>query len=408
MKKILFLVLIACRFTLLAQEKPYVILVSFDGFRYDYVVKYNPPTFKKFIAEGAQAEAIIPSFPSKTFPNHYSIVTGLNPGNHGLVDNSFYDGTRNEFYGMRNKERVINPVYYGGVPLWTLAKQNNMKSASFFWVGSEVSDPARRPDYYFPFDDTIDPRKRVQQVIDWLKLPVGERPHLITLYFSFPDHEGHEFGPNASETEQAVLRADSLLNELMIGVNTTRLPVNMILVSDHGMKELTMDEQSSIFVDELVDRKNRSVKLVNGGTQTHLYVASKAKQDSLFAALKKGEKNFTVLKKEDYPTAWHYTHERVGDIMIIANEGYYIREGSRERFLSSAKLGSKMGVHGYDPAVVKDMRGIFYAQGPNIKKGAKVPAFQNIHVYPLIAKILGLPLPAIDGKEEVLKGVYRK
>lgn len=408
MKKFLVLALFAVNFCVTAQEKPYVILVSFDGFRHDYVAKYNPPTFKKFIAEGAQAEAIIPSFPSKTFPNHYSLVTGMNPGNHGLVDNSFYDRASNEFYGMRKKELVVDPQYYGGVPLWELAKKNNMKSASFFWVGSEVSDPARRPDYYFPFDDTIDPRKRVQQVIVWLKLPVSERPHLITLYFSFPDHEGHDFGPNAPETKQAVLRADSMLNELLIGVKATRLPVNVILVSDHGMKELTVEEQTFIFVDELVDRKNKSVKLVNGGTQTHLYVDSKPRKDSLFALLKKGEKNFTVLKKEDYPAAWHYTHERVGDIMIIANEGYYIREGTRERFLSSARLGSKMGVHGYDPAVVKDMRGIFYAQGPNIKNGAKVPAFQNIHVYPLIAKILSLPLPAIDGKEEVLKGVYKK
>ncbi len=407
-KKYLFVIGLFLAISAQAQEKPYVVLVSFDGFRHDYVAKYNPPNFRKFIAKGAQAEAIIPSFPSKTFPNHYSIVTGLNPGNHGLVDNSFYDRTRNEFYGMRNKDRVVNPVYYGGVPLWTLARQNNMKSASFFWVGSEVSDPAHRPDYYFPFDDTSDPRKRVQQVLDWLKLPAAERPHLITLYFSFPDHEGHEFGPNAPETQQAVLRADSMLNELMTGIEATKLPVNVILVSDHGMKELSVVEETFIFVDELVDRKNRSIKLVNGGTQTHLYVDSKAKKDSLFAVLKRNEKNFTVLKKEDYPATWHYTHKRVGDVMIMAHEGYYIREGSRERFLSSAKVGTKMGVHGYDPATVRDMYGVFYAQGPNIKRGVTVAPFQNIHVYPLIAKILGLPLPAIDGKEEVLIGIYRK
>lgn len=408
MKKILVLGLLLCSVCAQAQERPYIVLVSFDGFRHDYLAKYNPPAFKKFIADGAQAEAIIPSFPSKTFPNHYSIVTGLNPGNHGLVDNSFYDRKQNEFYGMRNKDRVANPIYYGGVPLWELAKKNNLKSASFFWVGSEMSDPARRPDYYFPFDDTIDPRKRVQQVIDWLRLPEGERPHMITLYFSFPDHEGHEYGPNAAETQHAVMRADSLLNELMVGVKATRLPVNVILVSDHGMKELPVQESTFIFVDELVDRKDRSIKVVNGGTQTHLYFDSASKKDSVFAVLKKNEKHFTVLKKEDYPVRWQYTHNRVGDIMIIADGGFYIREGTRERFLSSAKLGTKMGVHGYDPVVVHDMYGIFYAQGPNIKKGAKVPAFQNTHVYPLIAKILSLPLPPIDGKEEVLKGIYKK
>lgn len=407
MRKILLLILLAFGILARAQEKPYVILVSFDGFRHDYLAKYNPPNFKKFITDGSQAEAIIPSFPSKTFPNHYSIVTGLNPGNHGLVDNSFYDRRQNEFYGMRNKDRVVNPIYYGGVPLWELAKQNKMKSASFFWVGSEQSDEQRRPDYYFPFDDTIDPRKRVQQVIDWLKLPATERPHIITLYFSSPDHEGHEFGPNAPETKQAVMRVDSLLGELMSGVKATRLPVNVILVSDHGMKELPVEEQTFIFVDELINRKDRSIKVVNGGTQAHLYFDSDNKKDSVYALLKKNEKNYTVLRKENYPARWQYVHERVGDMMIIANEGFYIREGTRERFLSSAKLGTKMGVHGYDPATVRDMYGIFYAQGPNIKKGATIPAFQNIHVYPLVAKILNLPLPAIDGKEEVLKRIYK-
>ncbi len=390
------------------ESKPYVILVSFDGFRHDYVAKYNPPNFKEFISAGAQAEALIPSFPSKTFPNHYTIVTGLNPGNHGLVDNSFYDRNRNEFYGMRNKSRVADPYYYGGVPLWELAKRNGMKSASFFWVGSEMSDSVRRPDYYFPFDDTVDPRKRVQQVLDWLKLPAAERPHVITLYFSFPDHEGHEYGPNAPETQQAVLRADSLLGELMVGVKATHLPVNILLVSDHGMKELTVAEQTYIFIDELVDRKDRSIKLVNGGTQTHLYVEGEIKRDSLYTLLKQKEKNFTVLKKVEYLPRWNYNHLRVGDLMVMAEPGYYIREGTRERFFTQAKLGTKMGVHGYDPATEPAMRGIFYAQGPNIKKGIQVAPFQNIHVYPLIGKILGLPVPVIDGKEEVLNILYRK
>jgi predicted AlkP superfamily pyrophosphatase or phosphodiesterase len=368
MRKCLFAVACLLSITAHAQEKPYVILVSFDGFRHDYVANYNPPNLKKFIAEGVQAEAIIPSFPSKTFPNHYTLVTGLNPGNHGLVDNSFYDRASNEFYGMRKKELVVDPHYYGGVV----------------------------------------PRKRVQQVIDWLKLPAAERPHIITLYFSFPDHEGHDFGPNAIETHHAVLRADSLLGELMKGVKATRLPVNVMVVSDHGMKELPVEESTFIFVDELINRKDRTIKLVNGGTQTHLYFDSEHKKDSVFDLLKQQEKNFTVLKKEDYPAQWNYTHARVGDVMILAQPGFYIREGTRERFLSQAKLGTKMGVHGYDPATERDMYGIFYAQGPQIKRGSKVNAFQNIHVYPLIAKILGLPLPVIDGKEEVLMGVYRK
>ncbi len=393
-----------------AQPKPapYVILVSFDGFRYDYVNNFNPPHFKEFISKGSQAEALIPSFPSKTFPNHYTLVTGLNPGHHGLVDNTFYDRNRDEVYGMRKKSLVVDPYYYGGIPLWELAKRNKMKSASFFWVGSEMSDETRRPDYYFPFDDSINPESRVDQVINWLKLPESERPHLITLYFSFPDHEGHTYGPMSEENRMAVLRADSLLGKLMRGVQATNLPVNVILVSDHGMSELTVQEETYIFIDELIDRKNTSVKLANGGTQTHLYISDLHKRDSVYTVLKKSERNYHVLKKEDFPARWNYQQDRVGDLLVVATLGHYIREGSRERFLNSVKMGSKFGVHGFDPVEVSDMRGIFYAQGPNIKSGIMVAPFQNIHVYPLIAEILGLLLPTIDGKEEVLNKLYKK
>lgn len=401
-------ILVSC-FTRAQQNSiPYVVLVSFDGFRHDYVKNFNPPNFKEFIAKGASAESMIPSFPSKTFPNHYSIVTGLNPGNHGLVDNTFYDRERDVIYGMRKQNLVVDPIYYGGVPLWELAKRNGVKSASYFWVGSEMSDEARRPDYYFPFDDSINPNLKVDQVINWLKLPDAERPHMITLYFSSPDHEGHDFGPHAEQTKQAVLKADSLLNRLMTGIESTKLPVNVILVSDHGMYELNVQEETFIFIDELIDRKNPSVKLANGGTQAHLYIKDSNKRDSVYAVLKKQEGKFTVMKKEEFPSRWHYQHDRVGDLLVEAKPGYYIREGSRERFLKSAKLGTKTGVHGYDPETITDVRGIFYAQGPNIKAGITVKPFQNIHVYPLIAKILRLPLPQIDGKAEVLDKLYKK
>jgi predicted AlkP superfamily pyrophosphatase or phosphodiesterase len=410
MKRIICFLLLLPSLTVSAQQesKPYVILVSFDGFRYDYVKKFNPPNFNKFISKGSQAEALIPSFPSKTFPNHYSLVTGLNPGNHGLVDNSFYDRISNEFYGMRKKDLVGDPYFYGGMPLWELAKKNGMKSASYFWVGSEMSDASRRPDYYFPFDDSVDPNNRVTQVINWLKLPDTERPHIITLYFSFPDHEGHTYGPSSEETRRAVLRADTLLGKLMEGVSAIKLPVNVILVSDHGMSELTTAEETYIFVDELIDRKSSAVKLVNGGTQTHLYISDLKKRDSTYSVLKNSEKNYRVLRKENFPVQWNYQHDRVGDLLIVASSGHYIREGSRERFLKSAKIGSKFGVHGFDPAEVSDMRGIFYVQGPNIKSGIVLDPFQNIHVYPLVARILGLPLTEIDGKEEVLKKIYKR
>lgn len=411
MRKIIFCILLlffAVPIFSQNENVPYVVLVSFDGFRHDYVRNFNTPNFKTFIEKGSAAEALIPSFPSKTFPNHYTIVTGLNPGNHGLVDNTFYDRKKNVTYGMRVKELVTDPYFYGGIPLWELAKKNGMKSASYFWVGSEMTDEKRRPDYYFPFDDDFDNDLRVDQVIRWLKLPAAERPHFITLYFSMVDHAGHDFGPASENTRQAVLKADALLGRLMSGVEVTKLPVNVILVSDHGMYELPIQEDTYVFIDELINRKDSSVKLANGGTQTHLYIPDIKKRDSVYQVLKKQEGKFTVLKKEQFPNRWNYRHDRVGDILLEAKPGYYMREGSRERFLKSAKIGNKFGVHGYDPEATPDVRGIFYAQGPNIKPGMAVAPFQNIHVYPLVAKILGLPLPKIDGKEEVLQKLYRK
>lgn len=411
MKPMRFLFLLASIWSmhaLQAQEPPYVILVSFDGFRHDYVERYHAPTFKRFISEGAQAEALIPSFPSKTFPNHYTLVTGLAPGNHGLVDNYFYDKATRTRYSMRDTARVRNGYYYGGIPIWQLARQHGIKSASFFWVGSELNDVKRRPDYFYRYDESMDSRVRVQQVLNWLRLPAPERPHLILLYFSSPDHEGHEFGPLAEETKQAVLRADSLLADLMQGLQTIALPVNVILVSDHGMQELTMKEETFIFLDELIDKKDTSVVMVNGGTQTHLYFNRQSKKDSVFSVMQAKEKNFRVIRKEDFPAAWSYRHERAGDLLLTADPGFYFREGSRSHFLARVQMGALFGVHGYDPTQAPNMKGIFYAWGPNIRQGVCLPAIENIHVYPLLAQLLGLPLPPIDGSFERVKRMYKK
>ena len=411
MRKLLLFMLFATNSTMLfAQQKsaPYVILISFDGFRHDYVEKYNAPTFKSIYKKGAHAEAMVSSFPSKTMPNHYTIVTGLYPGHHGLVDNTFYDKARDAMFTRKDTEKLSDPYYFGGVSLWELARQQGMKSASYFWVGSELSVEARQPDYFYKYNDTVPNIQRIDQTFTWLKLPESERPHIITLYFSFPDHEGHDVGPEAPETGKAVLRADSLLNMLLTGLEDIELPVNVIVVSDHGMKELTEAKETYIILPELIDIENPDVKIANGGTQAHIYISNPAKKDSIYNVLKakEKEKNFKTYKKEEFPDRWNYKNDRVGDIMITAIPGFYF--SSSTSFSPTMALGSKFGVHGYDPMIVTDMRGIFFAVGPNIKKGVEVLPFQNINVYPLVAKILGLKIPQIDGKFEVLEKVYKK
>ena len=173
-------------------------------------------------------------------------------------------------------------------------------------------------------------------------------------------------------------------------------------------KELTVARETYIFINELIDTKNPAVVFANGGTQGHIYISNSAKKDSLYNLLKSKEKNFKVYKKEEFPERWNYKNERAGDLLIAATPGYYIRDNDTFLTTGTTVMGSKFGVHGYDPLIVTDMHGIFYATGPNIKKGMEIPAFQNIHVYPLMAKILGLTIPPIDGRLDVLEKVYKR
>lgn len=393
---------------LMAQEAPYVVLVSFDGFRHDYTERFDLPNFKKFIARGSSSKGLIPSFPSKTFPNHYSIVTGLYPGNHGLVNNEFYDPCKKEFYGMELSDRLVDPYYYSGKPLWALARENGIKSASYFWIGSEIPDEGSHPDYYFPYEESVPFAERVDQVLEWLKLPEPERPHFVTLYFSSPDHEAHRFGPLSDQARKAAVTVDKMLGRLMEGIDGLSLPVNVILVSDHGLKELEVQNETYIFLDEIMDVDQKSFVAVNAGSQVHFYLRDNEQRDSLITVLSGGDRPYTIVKSEGFPRQWNYQHRRSGNLMLVVNPGHYFRDKDRSAYMKSRKMGDRFGVHGYDPDIEPDMVGIFHACGPNIRKGMELPAFRNIHVYPLVARILGMPIPQIDGDFNVLRKIYKE
>jgi len=385
-------------------EKPYVIMVSFDGFRHDYVSRFNLPNFTSFINEGASADALIPSFPSKTFPNHYTLVTGLYPGNHGLVDNSFYDKNQNVKFSMSNRDLVENPVFFGGTPLWQLTQQHGLPSASCFWVGSEAPVHGEYPTYYLKYDESFPNEKRIELTLKWLNLPVMERPRFISLYFSLVDHEGHNTGPNSLELKETLLEADFLLGQLMDGLKKINLPVNVIVVSDHGMTELKQEEKTWLTLGKLFNTEDKNLVVVNSGTHAHIYTN---KVDSLFTVLKKKEENFIVYKKGVFPERWHYSHERVGDLLILANPGYQLQMMAPSPD-NKSRARPVFGAHGFDPNGLSDMYGIFYAKGPNIREGKKVGKIENIHVYPFVAKILGLKIPEIDGSISVLVDLYQK
>lgn len=401
MKTWLLLLFLAVTSCAQAQQTPYVVMVSFDGFRYDYAERYNLPNFKRMIREGAAAEALIPSFPSKTFPNHYTLVTGQYPGHHGLVDNEFYDPAQKKLYATKNRAMVEDPSFYGGVPLWQLARQHRMKSASFYWVGSEAKILGTFPDYFRLYDEHVSNEDRVNQTVRWLQLPEADRPHFISLYFSLVDTEAHSTGPTSWQTQNVLHTADSLLGMLMTNVEALKLPVNFVVVSDHGLYEMKRQESVFRYVNQLINTKDSTVVFANAGSQVHFYTK---RVDSLYAVLKKQAKGFNVYKQREFPERWHYENQRSGDIMIVADPGTYFLSAPKD--LSAWEGKGNFGEHGYDPALTKEVNGIFYAMGPNVRKGVTLKPVENIHVYPFVAKILGLKTPQIDGDEKVLDVIY--
>lgn len=218
-----------------AQKKPYLILISLDGFRWDYVEKYNPPNLSSFIKNGVKAASLIPSFPTKTFPNHYTIATGLYPDKHGILGNIFYDYNKDTIFDKRNLKMAEDGSFYGGSPIWVEANKANIVTASYFIVGTEANIQGIRPTYYYKFDNSVKNEERVNQAIKWLNLNEKSRPHLITLYFGDLDKVGHKIGINDEELEKALLGLDKNLGDLFKGVSETGLPVNIIIISDHGM-----------------------------------------------------------------------------------------------------------------------------------------------------------------------------
>ncbi len=281
-----------------SQQKPYVVMLSLDGFRWDYTQKVNTPNFDYIAAHGVKAESLKPSFPSKTFPNHYSIATGLYPGHHGIVLNSFYDPKTNRYYSVSDRQMVEDGSFYGGEPIWNTAKKQGIKTASFFWVGSEADIQGMHPDYWKKFDSHIPFGQRIDTVIGWLNLPEKERPHLILFYMEEPDGIGHHFGPDSKEIKQEVVYLDSLVGVFIHKMNNLPISgqINFIIVSDHGMTELSPSRTSYIY-DYI--KKEQLVKAV-GSNPVYFLDPKPESADSVYNALKECSPYQSVEKRKIY------------------------------------------------------------------------------------------------------------
>lgn len=383
-----------------AMKAPYVVMVSLDGFRHDYATKYNAKTLQAIAKNGVQANGLIPVYPSKTFPNHYSIVTGLYADEHKLVSNEFIEPKTGDAYSLGGAA-VAEGKWYDGEPLWTTAQKNGFLTASLFWVGSEAPIHGSYPNWYAKYDGNVDNMDRVQQVMTWLKLPEEERPHFITTYFSLVDDAGHAKGPESNEVASAVAQIDEVLAELREQLLQTGLPIHLIIVSDHGME--TLDASKVIVLDQKIDL---SAFTVSGqGTMIKLYLKQGFRErskiiETTVAALKTQATHYRVWTRQEMKKFHYSNSDRTGDIIIEVDSPYLV-------YVKPPTSEIRGGNHGWDPKRFSNMHGIFFAEGPALKKNVKLAAFENIHIFPLVSKILGLKkLPKISGKMEVTQGAF--
>ena len=386
-----------------ARKAHYLVLVSLDGFRWDYAERDHAVHLLALGRLGVWApKGMLPSFPSLTFPNHFTIVTGLYPEHHGLVGNSFRDVEKQQKYSMSDAKMVGDGSWYAGVPLWSLAESQGMRTAVLFWPGSEAEIAGKRPSWYAHFDkdaETTDAAEqaRIDDTVALLKLPEAERPHLIAMYFSDTDHAGHEFGPDAAQTRAAVLKVDALVGKLKAALDKTKLPVDLVAVSDHGMVKV---EGGWVTLDKLADLTG--VETAGGS----LYPKTEADAARVYNELKKASSQFVVYRRKSVPADLHYDQNpREGDPVVVATGPYAIRmkapEGGKEDKAPSA------GAHGYDARAMPEMKASFFAAGPDIVKGKTVEPFENVNLYPWIAHMLGLSTPKSDGNLNILSGTLR-
>jgi predicted AlkP superfamily pyrophosphatase or phosphodiesterase len=377
--------------------KNYMILVSMDAFRWDYSKMYKTPNLDKLATEGVKADRLIPSFPTVTFPNHYTIATGLYPDHHGLIDNNFLAVDLKLSYRMSDRNAVENPSFYGGEPIWVTAQKQGAKAASFFWVGSEAPVGGMYPAYWKKYDDAVTFEERIDTVVKWLGYPKERRPELITLYFDEPDATSHKFGPNSPQTEKVVERLDSLIGVLR--TKLTSLPyhkrINLIVLSDHGMGPISSERYLNL-KDVIPERM---VSSFYGGNPCLLINPAEGKSDSVLLLLR-STKHLRAWPKAEVPARLHFgTNPRIPEIVVVADSSWSL--GNRP--VSASIRG---GAHGYDNADT-DMHAIFYASGPAFKKNYRFKQLNNIDIYDLICKIMKFNPASNDGNPDDFKEILR-
>ena len=380
---------------------PPLILISIDGFRYDYLKRGLTPALKKLCRRGIHGP-MKPQFPSYTFPNHFSLVTGLYPESHGIVGNAFYDPKLGEYFSYNDQKDLRESKWWLAEPIWNAVQRFGMKSATMFWPGSESSILGRRPNYFKTYDGNVSTDERVDQVLKWLDLPEKERPKFISMYLSLVDDAGHMFGPDSERLNYALKEADSGIERLLIGLKEREIDqlVNLIVVSDHGMIEIKNEERFHIYLDDLIPEMKERLQWVDYGPMASI-IPVEGEEDSIISELKAAQIQgvpFMVYKRDELPLEYHYTKsDRIAPIILVAKKGYVIdlRGGD----------WVPRGAHGYDPNL-PEMQALLIATGPQFRDSRHsagrrinraVQGVSNLDVYPLMMTLLKIPSSPNNG-----------
>ena len=377
--------------------QPTVILISLDGFRYDYLSRYRPPHLNSLAAHGVRAKWMVPSFPSKTFPNHYTIATGLYPQHHGIVENNIYDPVFKAVFSLSDRKAVEDSRWWLGEPIWVTAEKQGQRSGSVFYPGTEGEIAGTRPTFWKKYDEGTSNDVRVDTILSWLDMPRDQRPTFLALYFSDPDDAGHAFGPISSETKKAVLKVDGEIGRLIEGLTARQIfsQINLIIVSDHGMAPVKWS--NAILLDECFDPKLASRVF---WTREIVSIFPKdGKEDEIYQSLKQQlPPQARVYRKAEMPARFHYSQSsRIAPLLVLPAEGWILTTAA-DFGAMQAKGDTEIsrGGHGYDNRL-PSMRAIFIGHGRAFRRGKVVEPFENIQVYSIMTRILSLKPAPNDG-----------
>jgi len=372
-----------------------VLLISLDGFRADYLQWGLTPNLTRLAREGVRADWMTTSYPSLTFPNHYSIVTGLRPDHHGIVHNTMRDARLGAF-SLNNHEAIGNGAWWGGDPVWVTAEKAGLPTATLFWPGSEAAIQGVRPTRWNPYDETMTVAARVDTVLSWLSEPASTRPRFATLYVETLDDAGHSHGPDSVEMRSALRQVDAAMGRLLDGLASRALldEVNLVVTSDHGMAPVAPG--NTVAIEDMVDSQDAAV--VSTG-QSVGFNPLAGREREAYAKLLGKHRQYDCWRKSELPERWHYgSHTRVPEIVCQMHEGW---DAAPRATLAKRPPGVTRGSHGFDPALTS-MRTIFIARGPSLRSGLVVPAIENVDVYALLMSLLGLEPAAHDGNPRAL------